>query len=119
MAFTKRFGPMQDMPGHNFAYFVDKPELMCDCPKTLSPINTQFWRASFDPTNPAVYDFLETFIGEMATAFPDHFLHLGNNFYLLVPTSALTLTALHVLATVIFKTDDLLHSDIWIVSRWR
>ena len=115
MAFTKRFGPMQDMPGHNFAYFVDKPELMCDCPKTLAPINTQFWRASFDPTNPAVYDFLETFIGEMAVAFPDHLLHLGTTF-----TFSFQLWRWqHVLATVIYKIDYLLHSNIWNVSRWR
>ena len=52
---------------------------MCDCPKTLAPISTQFWKASFDPTNPDVYAFLDKFIGEMADTFPDQMLHLGGD----------------------------------------
>ena len=67
------------MPGHNYAYFLGQPELMCDCPQTLSPVATEFWKASFDPTNPAVYTFLDRFIGEVAGRFPDTVLHLGGD----------------------------------------
>jgi hexosaminidase len=45
-----------DMPGHNYAFFLGMPSLMCDCPDVINSTNvdTQFWRASFDPTNEAV-----------------------------------------------------------------
>jgi hexosaminidase len=71
--------PEFDMPGHNYAYFLGKPELMCECPNTLAPISTEFWKASFDPTNPELYDFLDAFLGEMTSRFPEQILHLGGD----------------------------------------
>jgi len=69
-----------DMPGHNYAYFLGKQSgLMADCPNTLAPVSNEFWKASFDPTNPALYAFLDTFIGELAGRFPEQVLHLGGD----------------------------------------
>lgn len=58
---------------------LGRPDLGCDCPATTAPLNTQFWRASFDPTKEAVFTFLDSFIGEMAALFPDKILHLGGD----------------------------------------
>lgn len=67
-----------DMPGHNYAYSLALPELFVNC-SDLYPVDVNYWRASFDPTNEAVYAFLETFLGEMAGLFPDRVLHLGGD----------------------------------------
>ena len=32
---------------------------------------------TFDPTNEKVYDFLDKFVGEMATIFPAGYMHIG------------------------------------------
>jgi N-acetyl-beta-hexosaminidase len=54
---------------------------MCECPAVINATNvdTQFWRASFDPTKDAVYSFLDRFIGEMASLFPDKVFHIGGD----------------------------------------
>lgn len=74
-----RVVPEFDMPGHTTAWFVGYPDL------ASAPGPFQIERAFgvfdpvMDPTRESTYKFLDTFLGEMAAIFPDHFLHIGGD----------------------------------------
>ena len=82
------------MPGHNWAYSAAFPHLFSNCSASghlASP--TEFWQdvstnafrecrlihttqesacgQAFDVTQPALYEFLDRLLGEMASRFPD------------------------------------------------
>jgi hexosaminidase len=74
-----RVVPEFDMPGHTSAWFVGYPDL-ASAPGPFQ-IERKFgvFDPVMDPTRDSTYKFLDTFIGEMAAIFPDHFLHIGGD----------------------------------------
>jgi hexosaminidase len=74
-----RVVPEFDMPGHATSWFVGYPELATK-PGPYS-LETKYGVLTpiMDPTKEGVYDFLEKFIGEMATLFPDEYIHIGGD----------------------------------------
>jgi|CXWL01.1.fsa_nt_gi hexosaminidase len=74
-----RVVPEFDMPGHMTAWFVGHPELASG--KGPYQIDRK-WGVSHPAINPTVestYRFLDTFIGEMVTLFPDKSWHIGGD----------------------------------------
>jgi hypothetical protein len=62
--------PEIDMPGHTNGIAKSHPELMAHCPLASEPL---------DPTNPNVYDFVETIYHDLAAIFPDAYVHVGGD----------------------------------------
>jgi hexosaminidase len=74
-----RVVPEFDIPGHTQSWLAAYPEL-ATVPGTYSIGRT--WGAYdpvMDPTREEVYEFLDTFIGEMAALFPDAYFHIGGD----------------------------------------
>jgi hexosaminidase len=71
--------PEFDMPGHTSAWFVGYPDL-ASAPGPFQ-IERKFgvFDPVMDPTRDSTYKFLDTFLGEMAAIFPDHFLNIGGD----------------------------------------
>ena len=74
-----RVVPEFDMPGHTSAWFVGYPDL-ASAPGPFQ-IERRFgvFDPVMDPTRESTYKFLDSFIGEMAAIFPDHFMHIGGD----------------------------------------
>jgi hexosaminidase len=74
-----RVVPEFDMPGHTRAWLVGHPELSSD-PGPYT-IRREFGveQVAMDPTKESTYQLLDAFFGEMATIFPDPYLHLGGD----------------------------------------
>jgi hexosaminidase len=74
-----RVVPEFDMPGHTTAWFVGYRDL-ASAPGPFH-IEREFgvFDPVMDPTRETTYKFLDTFIGEMAAIFPDHFMHIGGD----------------------------------------
>ncbi|MCG6920285.1 MAG: family 20 glycosylhydrolase [Acidobacteria bacterium] len=74
-----RVVPEFDIPGHTTSWFVGHPELATlPGPYTID----RHWGIrdpAMDPTREGVYTFLDAFLGEMASLFPDEFLHIGGD----------------------------------------
>ena len=74
-----RVVPEFDVPGHSTAWFVGYPELA----SAPGPYDVErrwgVFDPAFDPTSEKTYKFLDTFFGEMAKLFPDHFFHVGGD----------------------------------------
>lgn len=74
-----RVVPEFEMPGHATAILAAYPEL------AAAPGPYQIERAwgifdpIMDPTNEALYTFLDGFLGEMSGLFPDPYLHIGGD----------------------------------------
>ena len=74
-----RVVPEFDMPGHVTSWVVAYPDL------AAAPGPYELQRAwgvfdpVFDPTNEQVYQMLDGFLGEMATVFPDPYVHIGGD----------------------------------------
>ncbi len=74
-----RVMPEFDMPGHASSWFVGHPEL-ASAPGPYTVERTfGVKNATMDPTREEVYQFLDTFLGEMAALFPDEYLHIGGD----------------------------------------
>jgi len=67
-----------DLPGHASAWAAALPEIFIKCKPGM---NGDFNGSSFviDPTLPATWAFLDTFIGEFVKRFPDKVMHLGGD----------------------------------------
>ena len=74
-----RVVPEFDMPGHTSAWFVGYPEL-ASAPGPFH-IERKFgvFDPVMDPTRESTYKFLDRFLAEMATIFPDHYMHIGGD----------------------------------------
>lgn len=74
-----RVVPEFDMPGHSTSWFVGYPEY-ASAPGPYA-IERRFgvFKPTFDPTQEATYLFLDRFIGEMVTLFPDPYWHIGGD----------------------------------------
>jgi hexosaminidase len=74
-----RVVPEFDVPGHTASWLVAYPQLATD-PNNLE-IGRHFgiFNECMDPSNEAVYAFLDQFVGEMARLFPDEYFHIGGD----------------------------------------
>lgn len=74
-----RVVPEFDMPGHTRSWLVGYPELSSD-PGPYN-IRREFGvdPDAMDPTKDSTFKFIDAFLGEMATIFPDPYLHLGGD----------------------------------------
>jgi len=74
-----RVVPEFDMPGHTTSWLVGYPEL------ASAPGPYQIERkwgvidSCMDPTKEELYEFLDTFLGEMTALFPDTYFHIGGD----------------------------------------
>jgi hexosaminidase len=74
-----RVVPEFDMPGHVTSWLAGYPEL-ASAPGPYQIVRKfGVFDGAFDPTRPAVYEFLDAFLGEMARLFPDSYLHIGGD----------------------------------------
>ena len=74
-----RVVPEFDMPGHTSAWFVGYPDLASGAGAYLIEREFGVFDPVMDPTRESTYKFLDTFIAEMASIFPDHFMHIGGD----------------------------------------
>ena len=81
-----RVYPEFDMPGHATSWFVGYPEY-ASMPEinsdSLKPYNYEYRYGVLNPTlNPTIektYQFLDKFFKEMASLFPDEYMHIGGD----------------------------------------
>ena len=74
-----RIVPEFDMPGHCATWLIGYPELG-SAPGPYSIIHTfGIYDPTLDPSNEKVYAFIDKLLGEMATLFPDEYLHIGGD----------------------------------------
>jgi hexosaminidase len=68
-----------DTPGHSGSWGLGQPGLLTQCYNTTTgqPIPGSF--GPIDPTNPANFGFLQGLLSEVATVFPDRYLHVGGD----------------------------------------
>jgi hexosaminidase len=74
-----RVVPEFDMPGHSTAWFVGYPELASGPGPYQIERKWGVFDPAMDPTEERTYKFLDSFIGEMATLFPDQYFHIGGD----------------------------------------
>ena len=74
-----RVMPEFDVPGHSSSWFVGYPELASG-PGPFEIARTWgTFAPTMDPTKESTYKFLDAFIGEMVSLFPDHYWHVGGD----------------------------------------
>jgi hexosaminidase len=74
-----RVVPEFDIPGHSTSWLVGHPELgSAPGPYTIER-RAGIFEPALDPTRDEVYKFLDTFLGEMASLFPDAYMHIGGD----------------------------------------
>lgn len=72
--------PEFDIPGHSTGWLVGYPELgSAPGPYKVDTIALGVFRPVMDVSNPKLYTFLDSFIGEMTTLFPDEYFHIGGD----------------------------------------
>ncbi|HWA15823.1 MAG TPA: beta-N-acetylhexosaminidase [Gemmatimonadales bacterium] len=74
-----RVVPEFDMPGHTTAWFVAYPEYASEPGPYQIERRFGVFDPSFDPSREEVYQFIDDFIGEMTTLFPDPYFHIGGD----------------------------------------
>jgi hexosaminidase len=74
-----RVVPEFDMPGHTVSWQVAYPELASSPGPFEIPDRFGIHDEALDPTRPSTYKFLDEFIGEMVTIFPDAYFHVGGD----------------------------------------
>ncbi len=74
-----RVMPEFDMPGHTTSWFVSHPELASAPGPYEIERRWGIMDPAMDPTRDEVYEFIDSFIGEMAELFPDPYLHIGGD----------------------------------------
>ena len=74
-----RVVPEFDMPGHTQAWFVGYPELASAEGRFHIERGFGVFDPVMDPTRESTYKFLDAFVGEMASIFPDEYMHIGGD----------------------------------------
>ncbi len=74
-----RVVPEFDLPGHATSWAVSHPELASAPGPYRIERRWGVFNPVLDPTKPELYALLADFFGEMATLFPDPFVHLGGD----------------------------------------
>lgn len=74
-----RVVPEFEMPGHSMAWLYAYPEMASGT--TPTGIRREFGvsNTAIDPTREETYRFIEKFLREMATIFPDEYVHIGGD----------------------------------------
>ena len=74
-----RVMPEFDIPGHSTSWLVGYPEIgSAPGPYTVER-GAGIFEPALDPTREQTYKFLDGFLGEMATLFPDAYMHIGGD----------------------------------------
>lgn len=75
-----RVVPEFDVPGHATSWLAGYPELgSAPGPYSIDTLALGLFRPVLDPTNPKLYAFLDDFLAEMVTLFPDKYFHIGGD----------------------------------------
>jgi hexosaminidase len=74
-----RVVPEFDLPGHATSWLVGHPELGSQPGPYAIERRWGIFDPTLDPTNEAVYELLDGFLGEMEALFPDPYLHIGGD----------------------------------------
>ena len=74
-----RVVPEFDSPGHATSWVTAYPELASAPGPYQIERRWGVFDPVLDPANPRVYEMLEGFLGEMATLFPDAYIHIGGD----------------------------------------
>jgi hexosaminidase len=74
-----RVVPEFDMPGHTSSWLLAYPEIGAGEDIKSLPIQFGIPQSELDPSNEKTFKFLDEFIGEMASIFPDAYFHIGGD----------------------------------------
>ena len=74
-----RVVPEFEMPGHSAAWLVAYPELNSGTQPTGIRREFGISDTALDPTREETYTFIDRFLTEMVTVFPDPYLHIGGD----------------------------------------
>lgn len=74
-----RVMPEFDIPGHSTSWLVGHPEMGSAPGPYKIERGAGIFEPALDPTREQTYKFLDTFLGEMATLFPDAYMHIGGD----------------------------------------
>jgi hexosaminidase len=74
-----RVVPEFDMPGHSTSWFAGYPELGSVPGPYKADRTFGIHDEAMDPTKESTYAFLDAFFSEMATLFPDRYVHIGGD----------------------------------------
>lgn len=74
-----RVMPEFDIPGHSTSWFVGYPEYASAPGPYRIERGFGVFHPVFNPANPATYKFFDKFFKEMASLFPDPYLHIGGD----------------------------------------
>jgi hexosaminidase len=74
-----RVMPEFDIPGHSTSWLVSHPELGSAPGPYKIERGAGIFEPALDPTRDQTYKFLDGFLGEMASLFPDAYLHIGGD----------------------------------------
>lgn len=83
VAYARNLGirviPEFDMPGHTNSWAVGYPELASAAGPFSIERHFGVFNPVFDPTREGTYQFIDQFVAEMATIFPDPYMHIGGD----------------------------------------
>jgi hexosaminidase len=71
--------PEFDIPGHTTSWFAGYPELASAPGPYAIERKWGIFEPTINPAREATYTFLDDFIGEMVTLFPDRYFHIGGD----------------------------------------
>jgi hexosaminidase len=74
-----RVVPELDMPAHTTSWFVGYPELASAPGPYLIERSLGLFEPIMNPARPELYGFLDALFGEVATLFPDEYVHIGGD----------------------------------------
>lgn len=74
-----RVVPEFDMPCHTTAWLVGYPQLASGAGPYQITTRWGVFDGALDPTRESTYEFLDRFLGEMTTLFPDSYFHVGGD----------------------------------------
>jgi hexosaminidase len=74
-----RVVPEFDIPGHTLSWFPGYPDLASGPGPYEIGRHFGIFDPVMDPSRESIYEFLDGFLGEMASLFPDAFFHIGGD----------------------------------------
>jgi len=74
-----RVVPEFDMPGHTSSWILAYPEIGSGEDIKALPVTFGIPVAELDPSRESTYKFIDAFVGEMSTIFPDAYFHIGGD----------------------------------------